>query len=134
MKLKLTFEQVEEIRKRHAAGGISINKLAKSYGIDHAYCSTLIAGENRQIKDARRPILGGRPSNPNEYLRSANGTTWRRRGTNRRYIKQISFAVICQMRNEHSMNGRTAGEIAVRFSVALSYVKRILKMEVRKTS
>ena len=44
-KAKLTEEQVIDIRKRYAAGGITIRKLAAEYGVTFAPVQLILAGK-----------------------------------------------------------------------------------------
>ena len=42
---KLTAEQVADIRRRHAAGGVSCRALAREYGVHHSQISAIVRGK-----------------------------------------------------------------------------------------
>jgi hypothetical protein len=45
---KLSAEQVENMRKRYAAGGVSTLRLASEYGISKAHAWYIVAGQRRE--------------------------------------------------------------------------------------
>lgn len=53
---KLTDTQVEEIRARHAAGGITHNALAEEYGVSQPAISLIISGKRRSSPTYAGPV------------------------------------------------------------------------------
>ncbi len=46
---KLTWEQVEEIRRRYAVGGVLQRELAAEYGVHRTHVTKILSGRNRPI-------------------------------------------------------------------------------------
>jgi hypothetical protein len=121
------------IRQEHAQGDISITKLAKKHGITAVYCSQLIHGGARQTANPRRPIVAC--GSPKEILQHPSGATFPRRSSQRRrFVRQIPWDTIVNIRHEHAMNGAPPIDLAVKYGVSASHVWKILKRQVRKTA
>ena len=57
---KLTDEQVEQIRRRYAAGGITQTDLGRLYGVDQALVSRIVNNKHRADRRSRDEILRGK--------------------------------------------------------------------------
>jgi hypothetical protein len=131
--MKLPFDKVEEIRQEHAAGNLSMKKLAKKYQLSYAYCVELLHGGARQTATPRQPMCTPVVSPLLDRITHPTGISFPRRSKRPfRFQRQIPYADVIRIRHEHQMNGTRPIDLSVMFGVSMSHIKRLLKRSTRK--
>lgn len=132
---KYPWSAICRMREMHRQGK-SIREIAELFSINKHYLRQILHGESRPVEDsgARHQSPLSRPlGNPQEYIRSSDGLSWRKRGTRRRFQRVIPWDTIVRIRMERDTRRTPAGVLAARFGISPSYVKEIIARRVRVT-